>query len=391
MLVLQAGWSHVAAWYGVDQGSGLPTSLPVPSLLHEAVDARNFPRLEANAEAYANSNIKGDQLWYAQSIAKMRDLGLLAENAAWSTASERYYTQVLKTFFENYHLDATTSGYELWLTWDWYAASNGMIGGHQNEPRPKPGISNATVRSVQREIMILTPNPLALQSAAYAPGQAVSVELLLQNMTFAGFPSWSRQSSPPTVSWSATLGGEVIASHSAPLDLGSIPQGRTGSLGTAAFTIPEAPPGGDAYQRLVLAATVQLEQAWDTSWTLGVFPTPVAPGPCAFGPGRPALVADAAMLPAARLHCSNTRSAVPPAGEPFVFVGRGLNASMAAALSRPGCFALLVDPTGFPSCDSGGIGPVDLSFLPFEFTNVNAGSAWVLDNTTKAARVVTRR
>ena len=426
VLVLQAGWSHVEAWYGVDQGSGLPTSLPVPSLLHEAVDARNFPRLEANAEAFANSNIKGDQLWYAQSIAKMRDLGLLAENAAWSTASERYYTQVLKAFFENYHLDATTSGYELWLTWDWYAASNGMIGGHQNEPRPKPGISNATVRSVQREIMILTPNPLALQSAAYAPGQAVSIELLLQNMTFAGFPSWSRQSSPPTVSWSATLGGEVIASHSAPLDLGSIPQGRTGSIGTAAFTIPEQPPG-DAYRRLVLAATVQLEQAWNTSWTLGVFPTPAAPGPCDFGPGRPALVADAEMLPAARLHCSNTRSAVPPAGEPFVFVGRSLNTSMAAALSRPGCFALLVEPTGFPSCDSGGIGPVpgpatvsaglpwwinagfvgtlvynsslwgtaaarelvDLSFLPFEFTNVNAGSAWMLDNATKAARVVT--
>ena len=86
-----------------------------------------------------------------------------------------------------------------------------------------------------------------------------------------------------------------------------------------------------------------------------------------------------------------------------------------------------MDPTGFPSCDSGGIGPVprpttvspglpwwinagfvgtlvynsslwgtaaarelvDLSFLPFEFTDVNAGSAWVLDNATKAARVVT--
>ena len=118
VLVLQAGWSHVESWYGVDKGSGLPTSLPVPNLLHEAVDARNFLRLEVNAESYANSNIKGDQLWYAQSIEKMRDLGLLAENSAWSTASERYYSQVLKTFFENYHLDATTSGYELWLTWD---------------------------------------------------------------------------------------------------------------------------------------------------------------------------------------------------------------------------------------------------------------------------------
>jgi hypothetical protein len=428
VLVAQAGWSHVQSWYGVDKGSGLPASLPVPSLLHEAVDARNFPRLEVNAESYANSNIKGDELWYAQSIEKMRSLGLLEENAAWSTASERYYTQVLKTFFENYHLDGTTSGYELWLTWDWFAASNGMVGGHQNEPRPKPGISNATIRSVQREIMILTPNPLALQSAAYAPGQTVSIELLLQNMSFAGFPSWNLRSSSPTVSWSATLGGKVVASHSAPLDSGSIPQGKTGSIGNATFKIPESIRQGGGYQRLVLAATVQLEQAWNTSWTLGVFPTPAPPKQCDFGLGSATLVADAAMLPAAKLHCSNARSTVPPAGEPFVFVGRSLNASMAAALSRPGCFALLIDPAGgFPSCESGGIGSVpapttvsaglpwwmnagfvgslvynsslwsvpaahelvELSYLPFEFTSVNAGSAWVLDNATKAANVVT--
>ena len=112
-------------WVGVDKGSGLPANLPVPSLLHESVDARNFPRLEVNSESYKNSNIKGDEIWYADSIRRMRDLGLLAENAAWSTASERYYTQVLKVFFENYHLDITTSGYELWLAWDWFAASNG--------------------------------------------------------------------------------------------------------------------------------------------------------------------------------------------------------------------------------------------------------------------------
>ena len=76
--------------------------------MHESVDARNFPRLEANSESYKNSNIKGDEIWYADSIRRMRDLGLLAENDLWSTASERYYTQVLKVLFENYHLDITT-------------------------------------------------------------------------------------------------------------------------------------------------------------------------------------------------------------------------------------------------------------------------------------------
>ena len=196
-------------------------------------------------------------------------------------------------------------------------------------------------------------------------------------------------------------------------------------MGNATFTIPAGQGGG--YQRLVLVATVQLEQAWNTSWTLGVFPTPASPKQCDFGHRRAILVADATMLSATKLHCSNARSTVPPAGEPLVFVGRSLNASMAAALNRPGRFAMLVDPTGFPSCESGGIGSVpapaavsaglpwwmnagfvgsliynsslwsvpaarelvDLSYLPFEFTSVNAGSAWVLDNATKAANVAT--
>lgn len=425
VLVMQAGWGHVQTWAGVDKGSGLPASLPVPSLLHESVDARNFPRLEANSESYENSNIKGDEIWYADSIRRMRDLGLLAENDLWSTASERYYTQVLKVLFENYHLDITTSGYELWLAWDWFAASNGVIGGHENEPRPKPGISNDTLRSVQREIMILTPNPMALQSAAYAPGQAVSVELLLQNMTFGGFPSWSH--APVTLKWSATLGGKVITSHTSPLALGSVPQGSTGTMVTAAFTIPPRAPVREEgeYMRLVISATVQLGSVpFSTSWTLGVFPTPVAPGPC-----DKVLVADAAMLPAAKLRCSNAVGAVPAAGKPFVFVGRSLNGSMAAALNRPGCFALLIEPAGFPACESGGIGHVpapavvsaglpwwmnsgfvgtfiynsslwntentarelvDLSYLPFEFTQVNAGSAWTMDNATKkSSHIVT--
>jgi len=272
--------------------------------------------------------------------------------------------------------------------------------------------------------MILIPNPMALQSAAYAPGQAVSFELLLQNMTFGGFPSWSH--APATLKWSATLGGKVITSQSTPLALGSVPQGSTGTMATAAFTIPPrapVPEGGD-YMRLVISATVQLGSVpFSTSWTLGVFPTPVAPGPC-----DKILVADAAMLPAARLRCSNAVGAVPAAGKPFIFLGRSLNGSMAAQLNRPGCFALLVEPTGFPACESGGIGHVpapavvsaglpwwmnsgfvgtflynsslwrgaaarelvDLSFLPFEFSQVGAGSAWTLDNATKkASHIVT--
>ena len=38
---------------------------------------------------------------------------------------------------------------------DWIAASNGLIGGHANNPKAKPGISNATLRSVQNELVLL--------------------------------------------------------------------------------------------------------------------------------------------------------------------------------------------------------------------------------------------
>ena len=36
-----------------------------------------------------------------------------------------------------------------WLGFDWIAASNGLIGGHANNPRAKPGISNGTLHNVQ--------------------------------------------------------------------------------------------------------------------------------------------------------------------------------------------------------------------------------------------------
>ena len=39
--------------------------------------------------------------------------------------------------------------------------------------------------------MLLTPDPLWIQTAAWAPGQHVLLPLLLQNLTFGGFPRWN--------------------------------------------------------------------------------------------------------------------------------------------------------------------------------------------------------
>eukprot|EP01052_Picozoa_sp_SAG31_P045562 SAG31_NODE_8371_length_1464_cov_1.275458_1_plen_294_part_10 len=210
------------------------------------MDSRSFPRLEVNAESFAASVVKGRELWYADSIAKMTAIGLLEENDMWSSASEGYKGEILKVAFENFNIDMTgpgiLSGYELWLGFDWFGASNGecsllfivsrmitkvgafapilsvretrccahfalgLIGGHGNQPRSKPGFSNSSLRSVQREIMVLAKTPMALQRAAYAPGQEVNIELLLKNMTLGGFPPWGPN---PMLKWRATLGDKV--------------------------------------------------------------------------------------------------------------------------------------------------------------------------------------
>ena len=94
-------------------GSGVPVAeLPVPMLLHEAFDARTFPRLESNLQAFEGGMLKAGA-WLNGSIDRMRALGLLAENADWALASEKRYNLHMKTYLESYRLDPAVSGYEV--------------------------------------------------------------------------------------------------------------------------------------------------------------------------------------------------------------------------------------------------------------------------------------
>ena len=61
---------------------------------------------------------------------------------------------------------------EWWLLWDYVGGSSGIIGGHQNNPRAKPGISNETLRSLQAEVLLLADGPVALQSTGRRPGES---------------------------------------------------------------------------------------------------------------------------------------------------------------------------------------------------------------------------
>lgn len=94
-------------------------------LLHEAMDARTFPRLEAKLQAFEGGLFKA-HVWLNSSIDRMRALGLLSEHSQWALASEQVYNMFMKAYLESYRLDVAVSGYEWWLGFDWLAANNGM-------------------------------------------------------------------------------------------------------------------------------------------------------------------------------------------------------------------------------------------------------------------------
>lgn len=111
VLVSQSSWGHTTAGASVEKGSGISdwNSMPVPYVMHESYDARTFPRLLGNRDAYAGGLFKAD-VWLNTSIQKMETLGLLDENELWSVASEREYTMWLKAYIESFRLDNAVSG-----------------------------------------------------------------------------------------------------------------------------------------------------------------------------------------------------------------------------------------------------------------------------------------
>lgn len=115
--VPQSGWGHTGVTPPRDVQGGLGSGvaaaeLPVPMLMHEAMDARTFPRLESNLQAFEGGLLKAG-MWLNSSIARMRALGLLGESTRWALASERTYTMFMKAYLESYRLDPAVSGYEV--------------------------------------------------------------------------------------------------------------------------------------------------------------------------------------------------------------------------------------------------------------------------------------
>jgi hypothetical protein len=292
---------------------------------------------------------------FTPSIDKMRDLGLLEENGRWADATERAYTMYMKAFLENYRLDPAVSGYEWWLAWTYLGGSSGILGGNQDNPTAKPGISNATLRSLQQNVILLVKDPVALQSTGRYPDELVPFEIRCANWTFGGDPHWV--GGDVRLSWAASVvGGPRLDSGTSAIGRISIAQGEIGPI--AAFGV-KTPRVTEASKVLVeVTLRVGSVPIAANSWNLAVFPA-VAPAKTCSVP----VFVEAALLSAAQRICSN--AAVVPASlasqaGPFVLVQPdALTAENSAALARTGGSVLLLNPAnGWPVCNQSALGPV---------------------------------
>ena len=238
---------------------------------------------------------------------------------------------------------------------DWIAASNGIIGGHANNPRAKPGISNDTLRNVQNEVILLVKNPVKLQSTGRRPGELVPIEVLFSNWTFAGYPQWFGNAA--VLSWSTSLAGAPLSNGSSSITTIPVGQGDTGAV--AVFGV-DIPPVTTASKILV---EVKLEIAGTpvaaNEWNLAVFPAAAAAKKCAVP-----VFAAPALLGAALQVCTNA-AAVPPSlasqSRPFVLLRQGgLSEEDVAALARTGGFGVALSPEsgGWPVCEQSAVGSV---------------------------------
>ena len=356
-----SSWRTLGA---TDIRTGVPVAeMPVPLILHEAVDARTFPRIKSTMQAFEGGLLKAGVI-YNQTILRLRELGLWDESDRWALASEKAYSMFMKSYIENYRADPAISGYEWWLGFDYVASSNGVIGGHANNPRPKPGISNSTLASTQQNVVLLVAEPVALQTTGRRPGEFVPIEVLCSNFTFGGFPAWHGRAA--TLVWAAAVDdGRVLGNGTIDVSGVSVVQGTTGPIAVVGVDVPLI-----VEEAMTVSVTVTLHLGADilvatNQWDLAVFP----PRAATMAQQCPvAVFSDPALLAAARQVCPNATAVSPQVlaaqTAPFVLLRHGgvPDVATVAALRSAGGFALLLNPTvagNWPVCSGGGtaVGP----------------------------------
>lgn len=328
--------------------------LPVPMILHEAMDARTFPRLQQSLDSYKGGIVDVTSI-YTPAINKMRALGLYEENDRWADATEWAYTMYLKAYIENYRLDPAVSGYEWWLVWTYLGGSSGILGGNQDNPTVKPGISNETIRSLQSNVLLLVRDPIALQSTGHYPGELVPIEVQCSNWTFGGDPAWFGKDAQ--LFWEVSLeGGPRIDSGTSDISHISIRQGQTKPVAVFGVITPHVATAS----KLVVEVTLRLSTNTVAAnhWHLAVFPTVAQAKNCSI----PVFV-EPGLLSATQKVCHNAAkvpSSLAAQTGPFVLIQRsGLTAEDSAVLARTSSVVLLLKPSnGWPVCNQSALGQV---------------------------------
>ena len=366
-------WSHT----GSDDGhtdvpmhdiiSGVAVEeLPVPMLLHEAFDSRTFPRLNESLQSY-EGGLVDVRPTFLPSINKMRALGLYEENDRWADATEAAYTMYMKAYIENYRLDPAVSGYEWWLAWTYLGGSSGILGGNENNPTAKPGISNATIRTLQQNVVLLVKDPVRLQTTGRYPGEFVPIEVQLSNWTFSGDPAWF--GNMVQLSWVISIGGGGPQLDNGTSDIGhvSVVQGMTGPIAVFGVQMPAV----SDVTKILVEVTLQVGGAdivAANQWNLTVFPATAQATMCCV----PVFVHSENLLGAARQVCKNAAiapSSLSSQAGPFVLVVQqnGLTEEDVATFARTGGIVLLLNlASGWPVCNHSALGQVTVQEVRFD-------------------------
>jgi len=239
-----------------------------PVVSHETGNYLTFPRLDAIR--LFRHNIK--PYWLAPCEARLRQLGLLEENALWARNSERLYLLCHKLNLEALRKNPYMSGYHWWLFQDYWTTSNGIVDWYF---RPK-SIGPEQVLRINNDVVVLE-DGLGLTCRGGAP---IRTKLLVSNYSPGELKG-------AALSWRATAGDRVLGAGE--LAVGNVPQGGIAEAGT----VEVAPADPDRPTKVTIEAELLAgSRRFRNDWSTWVYPArirPLKPGMALFaGRGAPA-------------------------------------------------------------------------------------------------------
>lgn len=204
--------------------AGVP---PVPIIDHEMGNFVSWPLLEDQISRF-HHNIK--PYWLTPPLAKVKEHGLLAENAMWSAASNRLYLFCWKDKLEALRKTEKISGNEWWLLQDFWTGANGILDTYYVSKHPPSELDEIRSMNGAVQLLIAEPGdnlPLPPNSStllrAYSSNETLESSLHVSNYGAADIPAGT------TLEWSVistdSTGTNTTICHKSELLKAAVPQG----------------------------------------------------------------------------------------------------------------------------------------------------------------------